>query len=409
MFIKFIYIYISMRDVNYHKGTHENWKEYASQYGIDGISKESSDWIIRFLADLEEGKNLGRGSRKGPRSHIRLNSYRHKLTQWSKLIEGKGKNSIIDSDVNTLHEIMSELREEYAPATLSSFGREFKAFWNWYMRTQRLEGKTIFNVAEDLESAAPKSRFCYVTKEQVDELLEYLDYDEQLVTLFLFDSLVRPPKELLNLKVKDVYEKDGEVWVNVGDDIAKNGFGRQFNLLYCGDQLKKHIKEKELQEDDFLFMSIKKYKLSYLPKLKTAAKKLWGEKISNPKAGKRYSELEPYDLRHSGAIHLRIIASKNNSISPDAIRQRGGWQGSQMVDYYTAFVGLTGEIKKEALLIEEDKSKMGKKIDDLTQVTLFLARQLLNKDPDERDDLTNEEQEDLLNALISVGVKLETK
>lgn len=356
-----------MRDVNYHKGTYDNWKEYALKYGIEGISKKSSDWIMKFLFDLEEGKNLGRGSRKGPRSYIRLNSYRHKLTQWSKFIEDKGKASIMDADVNTLHAIMTELREDYAPASLSSFGREFKAFWNWYMRTQRMEGKAIYNIAEDLESAAPKSRFCYITKEQVEELLPYLDYEEQLLTLFLFDSLVRPPKEVLNLKAKDVYEKNKEVWVNVGDDIAKNGFGRQFNLLYCGDQLNKHIKEKGLNENDFLFMSIKKYKVSYLPKLKAAAKKLWGDKISHPKAGKKYSELEPYDLRHSGSIHLRIIASKNNSISPDAIRQRGGWQGSQMVDYYTAFLGLTGEINKDALLVEEDKSNMQKKIEELEQ------------------------------------------
>jgi integrase len=354
-----------MRDVNYHQGIYENWKEYALKHGIEGISKKSSDWVMKFLFDLEEGKNLGRGSRKGPRSHIRLNSYRHKLTQWSKLIEGRGKKSILDADVNTLHEIMTELRKDYAPATLSSFGREFKAFWNWYVRTQRLEGQTIYNIAEDLESAAPKSRFCYITKEQLDEILPYLDYEEQLTTLFLFDSLTRPPKELLNLKVKDIYEKDGEVWVNIGDDIAKNGFGRQFNLLYSGDQIKKHIKENELQEDDFIFMGIKKYKETYIPKLKLAAKKLWGDKISHPKAGKRYSEFEPYDLRHSGAIHLRIIASKNNSISPDAIRQRGGWQGSQMVDYYTAFLGLTGEIKKDALLVEEDKSRLEKEVENL--------------------------------------------
>lgn len=368
-----------MRDVNYHKGTYENWKEEALKVGMEGISKESSDWIMKFLFDLEEGKNIGRGSRKGPRSYIRLNSYRHKLTQWSKLIEAKGKKSIIRADINVLHEIMSELREDYAQATLSSMGREFKAFWNWYMRRERIKGKATFNIAEDLESAAPKSRFCYITKEQLDEILPYLEYDEQLVTLFLFDSLVRPPKELLNLKVKDIYEKDGEVWISVGDDIAKNGFGRQFNLLYSGDQLKKHIKTNKLEEDDFLFMSIKKYKMYYLPKLKAVSKKLFGEKISHPKAGKRYSELEPYDLRHSGAVHLRIIASKNNSISPDAIRQRGGWQGSQMVDYYTAFLGLTGEIKKEALLIEEDKSKMQKEIDDLKKTNKNF-RKLIDKD-----------------------------
>lgn len=350
-----------MRDVNYNEGTYKNWKEYALKFGIESISKTSSEWIMKYLFDLEEGKNLGRGSTKGGRSYIRLNSYRHKLTQWSKLIEERGKLSLIDVDIDTLHSIMMSFKDTYAQATISSFGREFKAFWNWYMRINRLDGKEVKDICQDLQTAPPKTRFVYVTKDQLDKMLPYFDKEEQLLTLFIFDTLSRPPKEVLNLRRKDIYEKNGDVWVNIPDEIAKNGSGRTFNLLYSGEEMIKHIKK--LNDDDFLFFGVKKYKISFLPKMKKIAEQLFGDKISHPKAQKKYSELSPYDLRHSGAIHLRILAQKNNSISLDAIRQRGGWKDFDMLNYYTEFIGLTGEINKESLLIEEDKTKLEKKVE----------------------------------------------
>lgn len=351
-----------MRDVGYHKGTWDNWKEYVLLHGIEGVSKKSSEWIIKYLLDLEHGRNLGLGARKGARSHIRLNSYKHKLIQWSKIIEERGFDSLIDVDLNTLHSIMIGFKDKYAEASISSFGREFKAFWNWYMRINRMEGIDIKNISQDLQTAAPKTRFVYITKEQLDEIMPYLNEEEQLLTLYLFDSLTRPPKEVLNLRKKNLYKKEGEVWINIPDNIAKNGYGRDFNLLYCGDQLWKVKEDEGISEEDFLFMSIKKYKEVYIPKLKNISKKLFGDKLSHPKAEKNYSDLSPYDLRHCGAIHLRILAQKNNSISLDSIQTRGGWKSRDMLDYYTEFIGITGHIKKESLLIEEDKTKLEKQV-----------------------------------------------
>jgi len=378
-----------MRDVNYNKGIYENWKAYALKNGMEGISKESSKIIMQYLFDLEQGKNLGRGSRKGARSYSRLNSYRHKLTKFAKLIEAKRKKSIIKADVDTIHSIISSLKQNHSQASITSYGREFKAFWNWYIRTQRLKDKEVKDICWDLETAPPKTRFVYVTKEQVDKMLPYLDYDEQLLTKFIFDTIIRSPKEVLNLRGQDIYERDGEVWVNIPDEISKT-FGRTFNLLYTGEEILKHIKKNKIGDDDFLFMSIKKYKTHYIPKLRQVATQLFGNKVSHPKAQKMYSELSPYDLRHSGAIFLRILAQKNNSISLDAIRQRGGWSDFTMLTYYTELIGLTGEIKKESLLIEEDKTKLEKEVagmrnqlDRFKDVLLVLAKSSRIKDEDE--------------------------
>src|SRR5208283_4010718 len=89
--------------------------------------------------------------------------------------------------------------------------------------------------------------------------------------------------------------------------------------------------------------------------------------ISNPMAGGRYSELSLYDLRHSGAINLRILAQNNPKISLDSIRQRAGWVDMTMLNYYTKFIGLDGAIDKNELIIEEDKNKFQKEIDELKQ------------------------------------------
>lgn len=95
------------------------------------------------------------------------------------------------------------------------------------------------------------------------------------------------------------------------------------------------------------------------------AEQLFGNRISE--GGELYKNITLYDLRHSGAVHLRILAHKTKKISIDALRQRGGWVDFDMVNYYTRFLGLTGEIDKNDLLIEEDKSRLEKEINKLKE------------------------------------------
>ena len=97
-------------------------------------------------------------------------------------------------------------------------------------------------------------------------------------------------------------------------------------------------------------------------KLQKVCVKVFGNKISDTRAGGLWSDIILYSLRHSGAIHLRIIASKNGKISLDTLRQRGGWADFTMLNYYTKFIGLDGDIEKEDLIIQEDKTQIEKEI-----------------------------------------------
>jgi len=76
-------------------------------------------------------------------------------------------------------------------------------------------------------------------------------------------------------------------------------------------------------------------------------------------------------LRHSGAVHLRKLANQNGNISLDAIRQRGGWTNFKMLDYYTRCIGINGNISKNDLILEEDKSRIEK---DLVEQKMLLEQ-----------------------------------
>lgn len=174
--------------------------------------------------------------------------------------------------------------------------------------------------------------------------------------------MIRSPTELKSLRVKDIFQKKQAVWVNIPDEISKV-MGRQLNLIYCGEEVLNYIKEKEKNPDNYLFEF---NHLVFYKKMKKVARQVWGDRISHPKARGKFKDITLYDLRHSGAISLRIKIHENpEALSIDTLRERGGWKNFRMLDYYTKFIGLSGEIKKDKLLLEEDKTKLEKELEKL--------------------------------------------
>jgi len=357
------------KDVNFSEAIYDNWKEKVEHSNIKGISKKNSDLIKNYIFDMELGQNVSKKSKKGGRSKKRLIVAKQLLIQVAKFFEQRKIQDISKVTEKEAHTLFYEIyngtikridgKKYIYPV---QFVSTFKAFWHWYMKVNKKKGKNILDITEDLELRKPEINFVYFTKEQLEQMLPYFTEDEQLLCLFLFDSLIRFPTECLSLQIKDVYEKEGEVWINIPEDVSKT-FGRNFNLLFCGDALLKHIKDKKLNQDDFLF-PLKAWEIAYFnKKLKQVAIQVLGNNISHPKAKGKFGEMSGYDFRHSGTIHLRILAQKNNSISLDAIRQRGGWSDFDMLNYYTQLIGLSGEIKKESLMVQEDKTRLEKELE----------------------------------------------
>ena len=78
-------------DVFKHKEKYLNWKRRIEKKDIEGISKENSDLIKRYIFDMEAGLNVANKSVKGARSHIRLNNLKQRLIFLTKGFEERSK------------------------------------------------------------------------------------------------------------------------------------------------------------------------------------------------------------------------------------------------------------------------------------------------------------------------------
>lgn len=363
------------------KDRYDNWKESAIAEGIEGINKTNSKTIMAYVLDMEKGLNVARGSKKGGRSYARLHSIRQRLIKITELLEKRGVKDITktkDKDILSLFsemdkgEIVNRTGEKYK--SRGDYAKGFKSFWHWHMKTNRKQGKVIADITEDLDTTSDKPKFVWLKKEEVEKVLQYFKEDEQIMFMFMFDSIVRSPTELLSIKREDITEKDGEVWVHIDDSISKT-FGRDFNLLYCGNDLLKYIERKGLKAKDNLFVCSPAY-LNW--KLGQVSGQIWGDSRPHPKCDS-YKRLNFYDFRHSGAIHLRLLAKDNPAhIGLDAIRHRGGWTDFKMLNYYTEFLGLDGKIDKQGMLLKQDKSQLEAKQEIMGKVLYTIGKALKN-------------------------------
>jgi integrase len=368
------------RDIFGHKDRYEKWKANALEEGIIGLTKKNSDIILQHILDMEIGVNISNKNKKGARSYPRLNNIRQRLSQMSVMLQERGIKDITQITEKQLIQFFSDIRSGIIRTksgeiyrSVGDYAKLFTSFWHWWMKINRKQGKQIIDICEELDKSSEKTRFVYITKEQLDEMLPYFTEDEQILLMFTFDSIIRAPTELFSLRVKDIFKKEGVVWVTIPAEISKTHFERSFNLLYSGDAIWKHIEKKELKPEDYVFDLNHK---NLTGKMQKVAQKLFGDKISDPRAGNKFSQITLYDLRHGGAIHLRILAQKTKKISLDAIRQRGGWVDFKMLNHYTQFIGLDGSIDKEDLLIEEDKSRLQRDVERLKKSDKKTAERL---------------------------------
>ncbi|MDP3026126.1 MAG: hypothetical protein Q8N63_00335 [Nanoarchaeota archaeon] len=77
-----------------HKERYLRWKE-KTQSAIPEISRENSELIKEYLRDMESGVNIARGTKKGSRSYIRLNTLRQKMAFLSKEFKSRFELDII--------------------------------------------------------------------------------------------------------------------------------------------------------------------------------------------------------------------------------------------------------------------------------------------------------------------------
>jgi len=342
---------------------YNNEKEYLEwrkevKDRIPDISKHNSDLILSFLSDMEIGINVGKGSKKGSRSFIRLRTLRDKLLfVFKKINEFCNIDKITEVSEEQLHSFFSGMEtgkikksngENYM--AVGDYVKIFKAFWHWHMKVNRKKGIEIPDITLDLDTKQEKPDWVYLTEEQVKKLANSAKPDYKVLILFLFDTGIRSPTELINIKVSDFFNDFKEM--NIREEVSKT-FGRRIKLMICSELVKEYVKDKNLKAEDYVFDICPPVVNRYLRRLST---KLFGDKESP--AGQKYSELTMYDFRHNSCCYW-LPRYKSES----ALKFRFGWKGSDKIHYYSELLGMKDTIQEEDLLIDVTKSDIEKRLE----------------------------------------------
>jgi integrase len=133
--------------------------------------------------------------------------------------------------------------------------------------------------------------------------------------MFLFDTGIRAPTELINVRVGDLFNNYTELQIR--EEISKT-FGRRIKLMICSDLIRDYVKENNLKPEDQLFAINPTVVNRYL---KNLAVKVLGEGVSE--AGEVYSRLSMYDFRHCACCYW-LPRYKSES----ALKYRFGWKKS---------------------------------------------------------------------------------
>lgn len=343
-------------DPHNYKEKYLNWKSSINE-GIPDISKRNSELIINYVTDMEHGLNVASVSKKGARSYARLGNIRQRMIFLVKLFEEKyNLQDITQVSERNLHELFTGMKngtitrlDGKTYKCPANYVKIFKAFWHWWQKINRKEAKEIQDLTIDLDASQDKPTWVYLTEDQIKRLYENSKYYYKVLIMFLFDTGIRAPTELMNIKVSDFQNNFKEL--NIRDEISKT-FGRRIKLMLCSDLVRDYIKGNELKPEDYLFTKTPQTMNLYLKRL---SEKILGNEISP--AGEKYSNLTMYDFRHCSCCYW-LPRYKSES----ALKFRFGWKKSDKIHYYSELLGMRDTISEEDMLIDLTKTEIEKQL-----------------------------------------------
>lgn len=340
-----------------YKQRYINWLEKAKE-GIPGLSRENSELTIQYLSDMQLGANIAPKSIKGARSFSRLDGLRDKLCFFSKQFYQRwGFASITQVNEDQLIRFFADLRngvirkqdgEQYK--AVDTFVRDFKSFWHWWMKISKKRGVIVEDITADLDTRRDKPDWVYLAEEEVRKIAENAKFKLKVLILFLYDSGIRAPTELMNVRVSDLYNDCKEL--NIRQEGAKT-FGRRIKLMHCSELLKDYIKWARLYPDEQLFQICPAV---INRQLKRIARRLFNDEASP--AGESYWRLSMYDFRHCSCCYW-LPRYKSES----ALKYRFGWKKSDKIHYYSELLGMKDTIAEQDMLIDTTKTEIEKSLE----------------------------------------------
>ena len=352
------------------KEKYAKWRANALTNGITGVTSANSTIILQYLQDMEQGLNVETSNKRGGRSAIRLNTIAIRLPLLAKAFEVRYKRNLTELDENCVMAFFADMRngtirrkdgKEYRCA--GDYVKEIKAFWNWYTKINRKKDITIRNIAQDLDKSYEKPDWVYLTEEQIRLLCSKANQKYQTLIWFLFDTGIRAPTELVNVKASDFHNDFKEL--NIREEASKT-FGRRIKLMICSKMIKEYAHHNKFAPEDYIFDICPSSTNRWLKKL---AKKTLGDKVSP--AGQKYSDLTLYDFRHNSCCYW-LPRYKSES----ALKYRFGWKKSDKIHYYSELLGMRDTISEEDMLIDITKTEIEQKLQKAEKEKELMQEQL---------------------------------
>jgi hypothetical protein len=351
--------YMTKIDPYKHEERYKKWKEKTGNR-IPELSQKNSDLTLRYLSDMEKGLNVANKSVKGGRSFIRLNSIKDKMFFFSRKFEEiYGLEDITKITEEQLIDLFNDMANGNIQKerggrynSVETYTKIFKAFWHWYQLVSKKEkGIEVKDITEYLCIKQGKPKWVYLDEEQIKKLINNASFKYRALIMFIYDSGIRSPTELMNIRISDFFNDFKEL--NIREEVAKT-FGRKINLLLCSDLIKEYVKQEGLKGNDQLFditpFIVNKY-------LKRLAKKVLGDKESL--AGGKYSELTMYDFRHCSCCYWLPRYPTES-----ALLYRFGWKKSDKIHYYSELLGMKDTITQEDLFVGTSKTEIEKELEN---------------------------------------------
>lgn len=345
------------KDPYNNKGTFEKWlSSIEKEQSIDGLNEKNSSLIISFIKDFRLGLNVSKQSKKGERSYARLNHLRHKVIFILALLEKKGIPDVTKLKPQYLHGLFSDMREGRIKTrkgtpykSTGDYIKAFKTFWHWHQKIMKKKGEIIEDITEDLDTRGEKPKFVYFTKDDCEKIINKASYDLKAVLALAFDSGIRVT-ELVNIKVSDFLNDFREL--NIREETSKT-FGRRIKLMLCSTQIKEYANKLGLGLEDYFCRKS--------PAMMNKELRRLGKGVLNSEQIK-FKNLTLYDFRHSSACFW-LPRYKSES----ALKYRFGWKTSEMIHYYTEFLGMKDTITEEDMYVDVTKTELEKEINNLTK------------------------------------------
>ncbi len=380
-----------------HRGQHEKWlrsinyPENPDFLAFQGISADASRLLTQYVLDLFVGKNLARGTKRGQRSFIHLCNLRLRLRKFIEIAETNTKKKLLDLSEDDILFIFNSMRNGTILTyngkpfiDVGSSAKKFIAFWHWVLKTQKEKQPSLKNIVESLDSRTEaKPKWFYFTLKDVEAMADAThEFYYKALVYFLFDSGIRAPTELMNVRVKDFSEVQDTnlLFLAVREETSKT-FGRKIKLMLCSDYIKKFIEKYNLKQDDFLFIK------SYVHTTRIIAR--IGHKIL--KVGRVHKQkhskilirggITMYDFRHNSCCHYLPIYKSENQM-----KYRYGWKKGEMIHYYSEFIGMKDNITENDMLTDTTKTEIQQALQKEQHKTTILQEQLENqkRETDER-------------------------